>query len=159
MQLDNFSISAIYTPLSLRLKGKKKKKCIGSWKFLQVLTAMSTILSFSQLTRHNFHSLRQARSRQVTSSILRVLSVIEIPCSMMYMIFKGAPRENLFLIYVLSWLGISLAQCMFAVVHIHIAWNPSIHRLCLKLWQQVMVSDKADIELFNKLQRVGLGIE
>ncbi len=47
------------------------------------------------------HVLRQARSRQVTSSILRILSVIEIPGSM-YMIFQGAPRENLFLIYVLS---------------------------------------------------------
>ena len=40
----------------------------------------------------SIHALRQARSRRVTSSILRVLSVIEIPGSMMY----------LFLIYVLS---------------------------------------------------------
>ena len=32
----------------------------------------------------DYHSLRQARFRQVTGSILRVLSVFEIPGSMMY---------------------------------------------------------------------------
>ena len=57
------------------------------------------------------HSLPQVGSRQVARSILHVLSVIEIPVSM-YMIFKGAPRKNLFQIYVLSWPGIKMAHWM-----------------------------------------------
>ncbi len=35
----------------------------------------------------------------------------------MHMIFKGAPREHLFLIYVLSWPGICLAQSML-ILHV-----------------------------------------
>ncbi len=41
-----------------------------------------------RLLNYDIHSLRQARFHQVTSSILWVLSVIEIPGSMMYQIIR-----------------------------------------------------------------------